>query len=97
MNINSFWNKFDLFINEIKVNVNVLLLRETKLDDKFPTGQSKTLGFAFSYGRGRKQLNEGFMVFIKEYILGKILCIEKDPVKVISIESNSCEKRWLLS
>ena len=36
------------------------------------------------------------MVFIKEDVPGKFLCLEKISVKFISKEPNSCDKRWVL-
>ena len=39
LNINSLRNKLDLLADQIKGNVHVLAISETKLDDSFPAGQ----------------------------------------------------------
>ena len=39
LNINSLRNKFDYFIEQIKGNIGILVISETKLDSSFPAGQ----------------------------------------------------------
>ena len=39
LNINSIRNNFEFFVEEINVNIDVLMISETKLDDSFPTGK----------------------------------------------------------
>ena len=39
MNINSNRNKFDFLVNQIKANINILMISETKLDESFPHSQ----------------------------------------------------------
>ena len=46
LNINSLRNKLDLLADQIKGNVDVLAISETKLDDSFPAGQFKIPGYA---------------------------------------------------
>ena len=46
LNINSLRNKFDTPVHQIKENVDVLVISETKLDESFPKGQFKIPGFA---------------------------------------------------
>ena len=46
LNINSVRNKFDLLVDQIKGNVDVLVISETKLDDSFPADQFKVAGYA---------------------------------------------------
>ena len=46
LNINSLRNKFDLLADQIKGNVDVLAISETKLDDSFHVRQFKVPGYA---------------------------------------------------
>ena len=38
ININSLRNKFELLVNQVKRNINVLMISEIKTDDSFPLG-----------------------------------------------------------
>ena len=38
LNINSLRNKFDLITYQIKGNIDILMITETKLDESFPIG-----------------------------------------------------------
>ena len=44
LNINSIRNKFDLLVDQIKGNVDIMVISETKLDESFPNGQFKIPG-----------------------------------------------------
>ena len=41
LNINSIRTKFDLLVDQIKGNVDIMGISETKLDESFPSGQFK--------------------------------------------------------
>ena len=49
LNIDSLRNKLDLLADQIKGNVDVLAISETKLDDSFPTEQFKITGYASAF------------------------------------------------
>ena len=44
LNINSLRNKFDLLVEILHSNVNILLISKTKTDSSFPTAQFKIEG-----------------------------------------------------
>ena len=46
LNINSIRNKFNKLADQIKGNVDIMVISETKLDDSFPNGQFKIRGHA---------------------------------------------------
>ena len=48
LNINSIRNKFDLLVDQIKENVDIMVISETKLDESFPNGQFKIPGYALT-------------------------------------------------
>ena len=39
LNINSFRNKFDFLAHQVKGNTDILMISETKLDERFPPSQ----------------------------------------------------------
>ena len=48
-NINSIRNKFKYFLEQIRGNVDILLVSETKIDDSFAQDQFVRDGFSASY------------------------------------------------
>ena len=68
LNINSLRNKFDSLVDQIKGNVDTLVISETKLDESFPAGQFKIPGFAPPFHSDRNEFSGGIMVFVREDI-----------------------------
>ena len=46
LKINSIRNKFEEFISQVKVTVDVLMISETKIDDSFPIANFLIDGFS---------------------------------------------------
>ena len=97
MNINSLRNKFDSLADQIKVNVDILVISETKLDESFPVGQFKIPGFAIPFRRGRNEFGGGIMVFVREDITAKQIFNETLNIEGLFIELIFRKKKWLLS
>ena len=55
-------------MDQIKGNVDILVISETKLDESFPVGQFKIPGFATPFRRDRNEFGGGIMVFAREDI-----------------------------
>ena len=55
LKINSLTNKFDTLVDQIKGNVDILVISETKLDESFPVGQFKIPGFKTPFRRDRNE------------------------------------------
>ena len=53
LNINSIRNKFHFLCSKISLNLGLLLVSETKLDDSFPTAQFLMSGFFKPYRLNR--------------------------------------------
>ena len=96
LNINSPRNKFDLLTDQIKGNVDVLVISETKLDDSFPTGQFKIQGYASPFRLDRDENGGGIMVFVREDIPVKFLSSENKPIEAFFFELNFHKKKWLV-
>ena len=95
LNINSLRNKFDLLADQIKDNVDVLAISETKLDYSFPVRQSKITGHASPFRLDRDQNRGGILVFVYEDIPVKILSSEEKPIEAFFFELNLHKKKWL--
>ena len=59
LNIYSIRNKFQLLSEQIKGNVDVLMISETKIDDSFPVGQFLIEGFCTPYRLDRNSKGGG--------------------------------------
>ena len=53
LNINSLGKKFDALLNQIKENVDILVISENKLDESFLKGQFKIPGLTSPFRRDR--------------------------------------------
>ena len=82
LNINSIRNKFDLLVDQIKENVDVMVISETKLDESFSDGQFKIPGYTLSCRLDRNQFGGGIMVFVREDIPSRVLSLNKSIVIV---------------
>ena len=61
LNINSIKNKFEMLSDQIKGNIDVLLVSETKFDDSFPTGNFLIDGFSTRYRLDRNSNGGGLI------------------------------------
>ena len=67
-NTNSIKNKFDLLVDQIKGNFDVMVISETKLDESFSHGQFKIPGYVLPRCLGCNQFGGAIMVFVREDI-----------------------------
>ena len=63
--INSLRNKFKLFGNQVKENINVLMNSETKIDDNFPLGNFLIDDFSKPYKLDYNSLGEGILLKVR--------------------------------
>ena len=96
LNINFLRNKFDLLADQVKGNVDVLAILETKLDDLFPAGQFKIPGYASPFRLDRNQNSSGILVFVRDYIPVKLLSSEEKPIEAFLFELTLHKKKWLV-
>ena len=82
LNINSVRNKFDLLVDQIKGNVDIMVISETKLDESFPNGQFIIPGYALPCRLDCNQFGGGIMVFVREDIPSRVLSLNKSIVIV---------------
>ena len=92
LNINSLRNKFAAFVYQVKLNVDILIISETKLDESFPEGQFKIPRFTSPFRRDRNKFGGGIMVFVREHIPSKIISKETLNIEGMFIELNFARK-----
>ena len=73
-------------MDQIKGNVDILVISETKLDESFPVGQFKIPGFVTPFRRDRNKFGGGIMVFVKEDIPAKQISNENLNIEGLFIE-----------
>ena len=73
LNINSLKNKFDLFSEQIKGHIDMLMVSEKKLDDSFPEGQFLIDGFHSPFRFDRSKNGGRIMLYVPEDIPAKLL------------------------
>ena len=96
--INSLRNKFEILVSSIAVNLDILMISETKLDKSFPATQFLIAGFENPVRLDRSSSGGGIMLYIREWIPRKLL-----KSSDLSANSEACyvevkinKKKWLL-
>ena len=82
LNINSLRIKFDSLVQKITGNVNILLISETKLDNRFSDGQFLIQGYCKPYIIDRNCLGGGIMLYVRADIASKPLSTESLLIEV---------------
>ena len=101
LNINSIRNKFELLSEQIKGNVDVLMISETKIDDSFPVGQFLIEGFCTPYRLDRNSKGGGILLYVREDIPSNLITVDINPgIKLIEsfyVELNLRNNKWLIN
>ena len=88
LNINSVRNKFELLVDIIKNNIDILLISETKLDESFPSSAFCIPGFSLPYRRDRSINGGGILIYVRNDIPSKILNAFPIPNDIECIKRN---------
>ena len=83
--------------DQIKGNIDVLLVSETKIDDSFPIGNFLIDGFSTPYRLDRNSNGGGLMLFVREDISSNLVEAEAKPIEGFYIELNLRNDKWLLN
>ena len=88
LNIDSI-RKFEASKFIIGHNIDIFLISETKLDDRFPTARFLIKGFRAPYRSDRSSKGGGVLLYIREYIPYKILtCSSNCDIETLLAEIN---------
>ena len=97
LNINSIRNKFDFLAQQVKGNIDILMISETKLDESFPVGQFLIDGYSVPFRFDRNKNGGGILLYIRQDIPSKLLSTYQD-IEGFSVEINlRGNEKWLLS
>ena len=88
ININSLRNKFELLVDQVKGNIDVLMISETKIDDSFPLGNFLIGGFSKPYRLDCDSLGGGILLYVREDIPSNLLEVETKPIEGFYVEIN---------
>ena len=80
LNISPIRNKFELFPEQVRGNVDVLMVSETEIDDSFPIGNFLIHRFSPQYRIDRDSKVDGIMLYIREDIPSNLLETDKEPI-----------------
>ena len=86
-----------MLLNQIKGNLNVLRVSETKINDSFPNGNSLIDGFSTPYRLDRNSNGGGLMLFAREDISSNLVETEAKLIRGFYIELNLRNDKWLLN
>ena len=75
--INSIRNKFELLSEQVRGNVNVLVVSEAKIDYIFPIGKFLIHGFSPPYRLDHDSKDGGIMLYIREDMLSNLLAADR--------------------
>ena len=81
ININSLRNKFELLVDQVKGNIDVLMISETKTDDSFTLGNFLIGGFSKPCRLDRDSLGGGILLYVRKDIPSNLLEIETKPIE----------------
>ena len=95
INIHSLRNRFELLVDQVKGNIDVLMISETKTDDSFPLGDFLIGGFSKTYRLDRDSLGGGILLYVREYIPSNLLEVETKPIEGFYVEINLHNDKWL--
>ena len=97
IDINSLRNKFELLVDQVKGNIDVLMISETKIDDSFPLANFLIGGFSKPYRLDRDSLGEGILFYVREDIPSNLLEVETKPIEGFYVEINLHNDKWLIN
>ena len=72
----------ELLSDQIKGNINVLLIPETKSDDSFSVGNFLMDGFSSPYRVDRDTMGGGILLYVREDIPSNLLSIKRNQLRI---------------
>ena len=97
LNINSIGNKYEFLVEQVKGNIDAIMIAETKIDDNFPVDNFVIDGYSTLYRLDRNSNDGGILLYIKEVIPSYLVATEKEPVESFYVEINLRNKKYLIS
>ena len=85
-----------MFSDQVKGNVDILMISETKIDESFPVCQFEIDGFNTPFRVDKDQKGGGIMLYVREYLKAKLLSIDR-TTEGCFVELNLKLTKWLIS
>ena len=80
-------NKFESLSTQVKGNIDVLMVSETKIDDSLPVGNFVIDGFSTPYRLDRDSNGGGVMLYVRKDILPNLFTTdEKNRIESFYVE-----------
>ena len=96
LNTNSIRNKFNVLAHQVTGHIDILMISETKLDERFPPGQFfRRLQCSFSFWQRKKWW--WYLLFIREDISSKPLLMSNNTDGFFIEINLRNKKKWLLN
>ena len=83
--------------DQIKGNIDVLLVLETKIDDSFPIRSFLIDGFSTPYRLDRNSNGGGLILFVRKDICSNLVEPDEKPIEDFYVELNLRNDKWLLN
>ena len=91
-------NKFESLSTQVKGNIDVLMVSETKTDDSFPVGNFFIDGFSTPYRLDGDSNGGGIILYVREDIPSNLLATdEKNHIESFFVELNLRNEKWLIN
>ena len=97
LNINCLRNKFEIQAQQIKDNIGILMISETKLDESFPTTEFFMNGFSSFHRLDRNCNGGGIILYIWEDLPSNLFSIEKNLTEAFLVKISLQNKKNHLS
>ena len=97
ININSLRNTFELLVDQVKGNIDVLMIFETKIDDSSLLGNFLTCRFSKPYRLDRDSLGGGILLYVREDIPTNLTEVETKPIEGFYVELNVRNDKWFIN
>ena len=97
MNINSLRNKFKLLFHQVKGNIDVLMISETKTDDTFPFRNFLIGAFSKPYRLDCDSLGGGILLYVRKDIPKNLTEVETKPIEGFYVEIYLRNDKWLIN
>ena len=96
-NVNSLRNKSNFPCEQIKGHIDIFMLSESKLNDRFPLSQFLIDGFHAPLRFDRDENGGGIMLYIRDNIPARVLSHHFPSAESVFVEIILHKKKWLIS
>ena len=97
MNVHSIRNNSELVSDQIKGNIDVLMISETKTNDSFQLRNYLVDGFSSLYRLGQDSVRGGILLYVRKDVPSNLLSTETKPNERSYVELNLQNSKWLIN